>query len=173
MKKKAFLALTLTVGAALILAAAFFLAFRRPYRNTVEESGVSPALVYAVMKAESGFEENAVSSAGAVGLMQIMPSTAEFICRLKGIEFDETRLNEGEYNTNIGCAYLAYLLERFPVTETAIAAYNAGEGTVAQWLNDSAYSADGRSLTKIPYPETAAYVKKVENFRKFYRFFYR
>lgn len=150
----------------------FFTAFRRPYRETVEESGVSPALAYAVMKAESGFREDALSAAGAVGIMQLMPSTAEFICRLEGIGFDVTRLTDGEYNTLLGCRYLAHLLKRFPNERTAVAAYNAGEGTVTEWLKNPAYSLDGEVLTEIPYPETARYVKKVENFRKIYRFFY-
>lgn len=146
--------------------------YRRPYREVVERSGLSPALVYAVMKAESGFHEDAVSRAGAVGLMQVLPSTAEFICRGNGVEFDAERLREGEYNTQIGCLYLSYLMGRFE-EQTAIAAYNAGEGTVTEWLRDGRFSEDGKSLKEIPYPETAAYVKKVMKFRKKYLFFYR
>ena len=67
-----------------------FAAFPRPYRGIVEHSGLSPALAYAVMKAESNFEESAVSSAGAVGLMQLLPSTAQFIAERSGIPFPET-----------------------------------------------------------------------------------
>lgn len=145
--------------------------FRRPFRAVVEESGISPALVYAVMKAESSFHEDAVSSAGAVGLMQILPSTAEFICRRCGVEFSAEKLKEGEYNTRLGCLYLKYLTERFEVS-TALAAYNAGEGTVSGWLCDGRYSADGKQLSAIPYPETEAYVKRVMKFRKIYLFFY-
>ncbi len=146
--------------------------YRRPFRTAVEESGLSPALVYAVMKAESGFREDAVSRAGAVGLMQLLPATAEFICREKGMEFFPERLKEGEYNVRLGCLYLGYLSERFPQTETALAAYNAGEGTVARWLGDERYSADGEALKAIPYPETERYVQKVLRFRKNYLFFY-
>lgn len=145
--------------------------YRRPYRAEVEGSGLSPSLVYAVMKAESGFDEKATSRAGAIGLMQLMPSTAEFLCRRNHLEFAVGRLYEGEYNVRLGCLYLKYLLERFPAEETALAAYNAGEGTVQSWLKAEA-SADGR-LRAIPYPETARYVKKVMKFRKKYLFFYR
>ncbi len=147
-------------------------AFPRPYRKTVRESGLDEALVYSVMKAESGFEEDAKSKAGAVGLMQILPATAEFVCELSGIPFEAERLTEGEYNVRLGCAYLHYLLGKFECEETALCAYNAGEGTVSGWLKDPAYSRDGRTLGKIPYEETAEYVKKIGRYWKFYRFFY-
>lgn len=160
------------LACAVVCALSIFLSFRRPFRQAVEKSGVSPALAYAVMKAESGFDENAESPAGAVGIMQLMPSTAEFVCRLYGIPFEAEKLRDGAYNTALGCRYLIYLSERFPVPETAIAAYNAGEGTVTGWLNDEAYSTDGITLNAIPYPETARYVKKVEKFRKIYQFLY-
>lgn len=146
--------------------------FRRPFRNTVESSDVSPALAYAVMKAESGFRETAHSPAGAVGIMQLMPSTAEFVCGLYGIPFEAEKLVDGEYNVALGCRYLIYLSERFSSPETVAAAYNAGEGTVSDWLRNAAYSADGKTLITIPYPETARYVKKVEKFRKIYLFLY-
>ena len=146
--------------------------FRRPYAETVKAGGVEPALVYAVMRAESGFDEKAVSRAGAVGLMQLRPSTARFIGERSGIAFEPDRLSEGEYNVRLGCAYLSYLLERFPVRETALAAYNAGEGTVREWLSDGKFSADGQRLDRIPYGETARYIKKVDRFRKIYLILY-
>lgn len=160
---------------AVVFCAVFFgirTGYPRPYRETVEGGGVEPFLVYAVMKAESGFQEGAVSRAGAVGVMQLLPATAEFICKREKIEYDEARLKEGEYNTMLGCAYLKYLFERFPVAETALAAYNAGEGTVSEWLKDEQLSADGLHLDRIPYAETANYLKKVTKFRKIYEFYY-
>lgn len=146
--------------------------YRRPYRATVEAVGPESALVYAVMKAESGFDETAVSAAGAVGLMQLLPSTAEFVCRMSGEPFQAERLKEGEYNILLGCRYLKYLLGKFGPLRTALAAYNAGEGVVAQWLTDASLSEDGKTLNLIPYPETARYVKKIEKFRKNYLIFY-
>ncbi len=150
----------------------FRITYKRPYRKLVQESGLDENLVYAVIKAESGFREGAVSSAGAVGLMQILPSTAKFVCDMNGVEFDLSRLSKGDYNIKIGCYYLLYLLERFPVVETALCAYNAGEGTVFGWLEDSACSSDGLSLVNIPYRETRDYVKKINKFRKIYEFLY-
>lgn len=154
-----------------------FLAIRvrypQPYKACVRASGVDPALVYAVIKAESGFREEAISRAGAVGLMQIKPSTAEFICERENIPFSAERLREGEYNIELGCKYLCYLYERFEDMQTALAAYNAGEGTVAQWLKEETFSPDGKRLTSIPYLETSAYVKKILRYQKVYRLFYR
>lgn len=175
MKKGTRYAVWTVLGICVLSAGLFALirmSYRRPFRAAVEESGLSPALVYAVIKTESGFDEDAVSRAGAVGLMQLLPSTAEFICRKCGLAFDAEKLKEGEYNIRLGCLYLGYLLERFGVRETALAAYNAGEGTVAAWLNDRRYSADGKTLCAVPYPETEAYIKKVMKFRKIYLFFY-
>ncbi len=164
----------LCAAAAVLLSAALYaslrLCYRRPYPSIVKESGVDPALVYAVMKAESGFDENTVSRAGAVGLMQLLPSTAEFIVRREGLA--EGDLLDGAYNTMIGCRYLSYLIGRFSDEHTAVCAYNAGEGTVRAWLRDPAYSSDGKTLQTIPYPETRAYEKKVFDFKKKYQILY-
>lgn len=164
------------VGVAIVLLssalALIYHAYRRPYREVVSDFRVAPALVYAVMKAESGFREGAVSRVGAVGLMQILPSTAEYICRRRQIEFCGEHLLDGEYNTKLGCMYLEYLLEQFSDEYVAICAYNAGEGTVAKWLKDEACSKDGRTLYFVPYSETRDYVKKVCNFKKNYLILY-
>ena len=87
-------------------------------------------------------------------------------------EFVPAELYRGEFNVKIGCLYLNYLLSRFRDEETALAAYNAGEGKVSEWLRNSKYSKDGISLSHIPYRETEEYIKKVKKFRKFYNFFY-
>ena len=158
-----------------IILAAFFgtkASFPHPYERPVQESGLDPHLVYSVIKAESSFREDAVSRSGAIGLMQLRPSTAEFICERTGIEYDRNKLTDAEYNIRLGCLYLRYLFEKFPVQDTALAAYNAGEGTVRGWLEDKKYSDDGATLKKIPYSETCDYVKKVKRARKCYEFFY-
>lgn len=146
--------------------------FPRPYRAAVVASGLDETLVYALIKAESGFDETAVSRVGATGLMQLMPATAQFICKKEGMEWDLSRLTDGAYNIKVGCAYLSYLLQRFEKEETALAAYNAGEGTVRDWLRDEALSPDGKTLTRIPYRETEDYVKKIKKYKKIYAFFY-
>lgn len=175
MKKKvlAFILSVLVLGAVLFTVwGALLLSFPRPYPETVEGSGVEPSLVYAIIRAESGYRENAVSRAGAVGLMQVKPSTAEYLCRREGIVFEEARLTEGEYNITVGTKYLLYLFSRFADRWTALAAYNAGEGTVSAWLADGRYSKDGVTLKTIPFPETEQYVKKIRKFRKIYEILY-
>ena len=170
--RKIFIVLTAVF---LFFAALFFAvryAFRRPYADIVTKSSAEDELVYAIMKAESGFNERAVSRAGAVGLMQLMPSTARFVCEREGVVYDGTKLSEGDYNVTLGCMYLVYLLSKFEVLNTAVAAYNAGEGTVEKWLNDKSLSRDGKNLTDIPYRETREYVKKVCSYRKIYKMIY-
>ncbi len=122
--------------------------------------GISPSLVYAVIKCESNFDEKAVSHAGASGLMQLMPKTFEWI--IPELEEGETLdIFSPRQNIEAGCKYLTYLYKRFKVTETVLAAYNAGEGTVYSWLQNPEYSDDGITLKEIPYSETKIYVNKV------------
>ena len=170
MKKIGFAAVGILLFFA-ILFAVFASSFRRPHRKTVLEFSDRPALAFAVMKAESGFSESALSEAGAVGLMQLMPSTAQFVCERNQIEYNAERLYEGEYNAMLGCIYLNYLLTRFMDEKCVIAAYNAGEGVVSSWLKNTEYSDDGVHLKSIPYPETKRYVKKVLNYQKIYAIF--
>ena len=128
-----------------------------------EEYELDPNLVFAVIKAESNFDPNAESNVGALGLMQIMPETFEWLQTYKNGEanMDYTYLYEPEVNIEYGCIFLQFLLDRYTSEETAVAAYNAGFGAVDNWLIDENYSTDGETLYDIPYPETKAYVKKV------------
>lgn len=134
------------------------------YKQTViryaKQNEIESALVFAVIKTESSFREKVVSKKGAVGLMQILPSTAEYVAKLLGEEnFD---LKDATTNIRYGCKYIRYLLDRFSVVKTAICAYNAGEGKVEKWLKDKKYSSDGVNLEYIPYKETSEYLEKIE-----------
>ncbi len=171
MVKKICIALSAILFFLFLIAIFVRIRFPRPNYQAVKESGLPVSLVYSVIKAESNFQEDALSPVGAVGLMQLMPATAQFICDLEGIEYRVERLKEGEYNLRLGCAYLRYLFSRFSVEETVLAAYNAGEGVVSLWLKREEFSNDGRTLNVIPYEETSAYVKKIKKFRKIYIFF--
>lgn len=143
--------------------------YPKKYRAAVVSSACKDkALVYAVIRAESGFNENAVSEKGAVGLMQIKPSTAEYV-RIK-YSLPEGDLKDGEYNISIGGAYLDYLSGKFSSFSAVVAAYNAGEGRVKEWLNNKSYSSDGVSLSSTPYSETNGYVSRVKKFYNFYKF---
>ena len=128
-------------------------------------------LIYALINAESGFDVNAVSNKNAKGLMQITDQTAAFIAdKLQVQEYD---LFDPATNLRFGCFYLRYLTDKFKEEKTALAAYNAGERNVSDWLKDPRYSADGKTLYTIPFKETDDYLKRIENNKKAYRFFYR
>ncbi|MBR6562366.1 MAG: lytic transglycosylase domain-containing protein [Clostridia bacterium] len=136
------------------------------------EYGVPEPLVYAVIRAESGFDERAESRVGAKGLMQMMPDTLDWLSRLIGEE-TPTDIFDPETNVKYGTYYLRHLYDRFGSWETALAAYNAGHGRVAEWLNDSRYSDDGQMLTEIPISETRNYVNKVMgNFDTYNKLYY-
>lgn len=137
------------------------IAYREEIFHYARQEGLDPALVAAVIRQESNFDPQAQSRVGAQGLMQLMPQTAEEIARKKG-EDAAGDLYSIDTNLSYGSFYLAYLLDRFDgQTATALAAYNAGPTITAQWLEDPDYSADGKTLTSIPYRETSHYVKKV------------
>lgn len=128
-----------------------------------ETYNVDPNLVFAVIKTESNFDPNAESHAGALGLMQLMPETFEWLQTYKNGEatMGTDYLYDPKINIEYGCIFLEFLLDKYSSEESAIAAYNAGFGTVDNWLTDESYSTDGETLYEIPYPETKSYVKKV------------
>jgi soluble lytic murein transglycosylase len=130
------------------------------------EYSVPKELVFAVIKVESDFDENAVSSANAVGLMQMMPETFEWLTKdILREHLSAGMLYDPETNIKYGTYYLSRLYNRFGDWDTALAAYNGGEGRVSDWLDDSRYSQDGKKLivNNIPpeYSETENYVVKV------------
>ena len=127
---------------------------------------IDRALTFAVIKTESGFNKEATSNKGAKGLMQITDSTGEYIAQRKCVEVYD--LYDAECNIDFGCYYIKYLINQFKEQETALIAYNAGEGRVREWLKDKRYSKDGEKLIKIPYKETREYIEKIkQNFSKY------
>ena len=140
------------------------------YAETVkkysEEFGVPERVIYATIKTESNFKSDAVSSAGAIGLMQMMPSTFEWLTSDEHLDEGLTtdKLTDPEVSIKYGTYYLSYLAKKFDYNwETVSAAYNGGEGRVATWLEDMKYSDGDGSLKKIPIKETRSYVKKINN----------
>lgn len=127
-----------------------------------EENSVPAPYIAAVIMAESSYDPGATSSVGAQGLMQIMPDTGEWISG----KFDETlvdgALYEPEVSIRYGAWYLGFLMDLFDGDMRCVtAAYHAGQGTVAKWLDNPEYSADGVTLDHIPYDSTSAYVDRV------------
>lgn len=130
-----------------------------------KEYALEVELVLAVIQAESSFNCDAVSQKGAVGLMQLMPSTASYIAQVVNYK-DIIDLKDANCNLRLGCAYLSYLCKRFKYKNETLCAYNAGEGRVRDWLSDKRYSFDGKRLDKIGYSETKKYVKRVLAYEK-------
>jgi soluble lytic murein transglycosylase len=139
-------------------------------RQQAQEKHLDPALIAAVIYAETKFDPRP-SAAGAQGLMQILPQTAEFLARRSGASrFTTADLATPQVNIAYGSYYLRYLLDEYSGnTMLAVAAYNGGEANVSRWLADA--HAQGRRLTidTIPFPETRAYVSKVLQAQRDYR----
>jgi soluble lytic murein transglycosylase len=130
-------------------------------RVHARENRLDPALLAAVIYSESKFRTDAQSSSGAIGLMQLTPATARGIAiRTGGSRFHTADLYDPEINIRYGAWYLANLFHKYGSERLVLAAYNAGQGNVDAWR------AKGEP---IQFPETAAYVKRVEHLKHVYR----
>lgn len=160
---------------------AFF--YPRDYEDIVDEYcaeyGVDKWLVLALVKAESGFDPEAVSSAGAAGLMQLMPETAQWLIDKGEFSLDaDEALEDPRTNLQLGIYYLSLLFANYQnelgYTDpaTVIAAYNAGMGSVSQWLSDGTWDGSLANAADIPYPETERHVKSVlRNYERYMRLY--
>lgn len=148
--------------------------YKKQYIEYVEkysqEYNVDQNLVYAVIKAESNFNPKAKSSKNATGLMQLMENTAKDITKKVNLQISDEelqkRLQDADININLGTKYLSILIERYKNIEIAVAAYNAGIGTVDNWIEKGIINSDGSNIEDIPYKETNNYVRKIiRNYR--------
>lgn len=150
--------------------------YKKDYEEYVQkysqQYNVDENLVYALIKAESNFNANAQSSKGAIGLMQLMETTAQDVCKRMDLNISNNELKEKllepEININIGTKYLSILIQQYGNIEIAITAYNAGIGTVDNWIEKDIIKADGSNVEKIPYKETNNYVRKILRDYKIY-----
>lgn len=138
-----------------------------------KEYKIDENLVYAVIKAESNFEPNAKSSKNAIGLMQLMETTAKDVIKKVDIQILDEKLQDelqnAEININLGTKYLSMLMERYQNVEIALTAYNAGIGTVDNWIEKGIIKSDGSDIENIPYKETNNYVRKILRDYKIYK----
>jgi soluble lytic murein transglycosylase len=139
-------------------------------RQQAADKGLDPALIAAVIYEESRFRDQ-TSHAGARGLMQVTPDTADFIARHSGgYRFKHSDLATPQINIAYGSYYLRYLIDRYGGSETlAVAAYNAGLGNVDDWVAKAGGASEFNSAKHIPFPETRAYVENVLERRGEYR----
>ena len=128
-----------------------------------KENDLDPLLIYAIMKAESNFKQDVVSNSGAVGLMQLMESTAQEMADDLAIEIPtKESLFDPELNIQIGTYYFAYLLGVYEGNiYLALTAYNAGIGNVNTWIEEGTIKEDGSDIENIPFKETNHYVRKI------------
>jgi soluble lytic murein transglycosylase len=156
---------------------AWQVAFPRPYEALVQAeartSGVDPALVYAVMREESAFDPEAVSSANAYGLMQLIVPTAQTLARRDNLLVTPATLRRPKLNVTLGCRMLAELSARFAANPLlAIPGYNAGPGRPARWLKERPSTEFDLWVELVPFPETRRYTKRVLSSRAVYAFLY-
>lgn len=141
--------------------AGYPLTYTEPIGQHASANTLSEALIYALIRAESGFSPAIKSHAGAIGLMQLMPDTAKATAREKG-EFNPQRLTAPEFNIRLGTKHLRDLLKGYDGdTVYAIAAYNAGASAVERWRKNFKGLKKDEFIENIPYQETRDYVKKV------------
>jgi len=170
--KKLFALLVIAVFFAVVAVSVVSARFPVRYLDIIYENAgdLEPSLILAVIMAESSFRPYAESRVGAQGLMQLMPPTAMEMARLMGLEdFEQEDVWLPEVNIALGSFYLNRLFNFFGRdVSVALAAYNAGQGNVATWLNNPDLSGDGVTLDSIPFPETYNYLRRVKRIQRIY-----
>lgn len=151
--------------------------FPRPYwdeiRREAERNGLDPLLVAALIRQESGFQTEATSSQGAIGLMQVLPRTGRKLARELRLRYRTARLYEPDYNLRLGTHYLAKLMQEFGNDlESALASYNAGEQRVQAWRAERTYREPAEFVEAIPFTETRDYVQIIARNYNLYRRLY-
>lgn len=143
----------------------FPLAFKEPMLSSAKVHGINPAWSFAIARRESAFKKDARSGAGAQGLMQLLPGTVNYLERRK---VHRSKLNNPEYNLEMGNRYLNYLMERMNGNHVlATASYNAGWRRVEEWIPEEAIALD-IWIETIPFSETRNYVKAVLAYKQIY-----
>ena len=155
--------------------------YPKTYQELVSRYGekyqVEENLIFAVIKAESNFDKEAISNRNAIGLMQLMEDTAKDVAKKNQIPIHEEKkkkeLCDVNKNIEIGTCYLSILMQKYQNQEVALAAYNAGTGTVDSWIEKGIIKKDGTDIEKIPYKETNQYVRKIVRDYKIYEDLYK
>lgn len=181
MKTKSKMVFTIIISFALVVTL-ITLGYKTFYTSTylnqysafVQESAqkydVDPALIHAIIKAESGYNEKSKSHAGAYGLMQL---TKETFYDLQNIRNEEGKnIFDPQTNIDYGTHYISILLKKYQNDTLALCAYNAGPTNVDRWLANQTISYDSESSAAIPFRETKLYVNKVSKYRQKYKSLY-
>lgn len=158
--------------------------FQQDIQSSAESFDISPFLIASIIRTESNYNTNTESKQSAVGLMQIMPDTADWIISRAGYSAQmKERMKEADVNIQMGTWYLDWLTNRFeeklhdnPSIEDQIAivaaAYNAGHNKINEWFDNDIWDGQYNSIQEIPYGETRHYIKRVIYYYKKYDAFY-
>ncbi|MBQ8214958.1 MAG: lytic transglycosylase domain-containing protein [Clostridia bacterium] len=139
------------------------LAYEEEVLAASQKHGVSAARIYAVILTESSFRPAVISEAGAVGLMQMLPSTYKEQCAKRGVPYDPEDLKDPGVNIDFCTEYLRELYDLTGSWDTAHLAYHAGIGKVRQWLKDPACSVDGITVENVPKESSRIYLERIRN----------
>lgn len=157
-----------------ILRQIFPVKYMQAITQAAEANGLKPMFVASVVKVESGFNEKAESPKGARGLMQVMPETGIWVAeQMKLSSFDVDMLYEPELNLAVGTWFLQHLQRMFDGNEVIVlAAYNAGQKRVQQWLDEGRWDGREETLDDVPFEETRVYVRRVLTTQDIYSWLY-
>lgn len=144
------------------------LAYEEEVLAASQKHGVSAARIYAVILTESSFRPAVISEAGAVGLMQMLPSTYKEQCAKRGVPYDPEDLKDPGVNIDFCTEYLRELYDLTGSWDTAHLAYHAGIGKVQQWLKDPACSVDGITVENVPKESSRIYLERIRNAHALY-----
>ena len=148
--------------------------FEESVKKYSAEYDVPEYIIYAIIKVESNFNSKAMSKAGALGLMQIIEQTFEWLTGdehfNEHLEFE--KLKDPDICIRYGTYYFRYLWKKFDSLDLAFVAYNAGESFVREWLKDGRYTDDEGNLIEIPFSETEYYVIKIDRAIGYYKKLY-
>lgn len=163
--KKIIYATFIALFVVIIIATTIFLvSYPTKFKSEIKKYSIKynlpPSMIASVIKVESNYDSSAVSDAGAIGLMQLMPSTAKEIAEKMEIDFLVDDLFDVEKNIDMGCYYLRYLFDMFDGNiDNALSAYNWGFNNVKMWISQGNIAPNG-TITNIPVKETKNYLKK-------------
>lgn len=160
----------ITFGYKVFYTSTYFNQYNDFVQKSAQKYNVDPALIHAIIKAESGYNEKSKSHAGACGLMQL---TKETFNDLQDIRNEEGKdIFDPQTNIDYGTYYISLLLNKYQNDTLALCAYNAGPTNVDKWLTNQTVSYDSEPSSTIPFRETKLYVNKVSKYRQKYKSLY-
>lgn len=169
-----FLLIVLLIVVGIVYASVYFTLNRNhePYIPLIEkyseEVGLDEELLAAIIKVESGFNPKAKSNMDAVGLMQLLPDTAQWMADKLDMEYSEEDLLDPEKNIKLGTYYFKYLFDMYKSEDLAILAYNGGLGNVNKWLENGTITNSPSSYDNVPIYETKTYLTRIKDNRDLY-----